>query len=70
MRTWLRDIRTKKGILQEDMSKKIGVSRAYYSRIENGYRQQKMSIDMAQKLADVLEVPIDTILRNESEKEG
>ena len=66
MRTWLKDIRQKKGILQEDVSKKSGVSRAYYSRIENGYRQQKMSIEMAQKLAEALGVPIDTILKNES----
>lgn len=68
MRTWLRDIRLEKGILQEDVSKKIGVSRAYYSRIENGYRQQKMSIEMAQKLADALGVPIDTILQNEKNR--
>ena len=69
MRTWLRDIRAEKGFSQEDMSRKLGVSRPYYSRIEGGYRQQKMSIQMAKKLADALETPIDTILRYESERE-
>lgn len=69
MRTWLRDIRAKKGFSQEDMSRKLGVSRTYYSRIESGYRQQRMSIEMAKKLADALETPIDTILRYESERE-
>ena len=65
MRNWLRDARIKRGISQEYVSKEIGVSRAHYTRIENGYRQQKMTIEMAQKLAKVFDISIDTILQNE-----
>lgn len=65
MREWLRNARREKGISQESLSKKIGISRAHYTRIENGYRQQKMTIEMAQKLATVLDIPIETVLQNE-----
>ena len=66
MRTWLKKIREEKGFLQEDLAKKTGVSRAYYSRIESGERQKRMSIDMAQKLSSALDVPIDAIIKNEN----
>lgn len=67
MRTWLKDIRTKKKISQGDMAEQLGVSRPYYSRIENGCRQQKMSIEMAYKLSKILGISIESILKLESD---
>lgn len=46
----------------------LGVSQGFWSLIENGERQKKMSLELAQKISDVFDVSIDEILKNESEE--
>ena len=67
MRVYLRKMREQAGLTQLEVAKKLNISEGSYSLIENGKRQIKMSIDMAKKLAEAFEVPIDTILENEAE---
>lgn len=51
-RQWLIDIRLLKGLTQQEVAKESGISRSYYSGIENGVRDAKP--DTAQAIADVL----------------
>lgn len=68
MRNWLKNLRDKKGMLQTDVAKKIGISHNYYCMIENGERQKKLSIEMAQKLADVFGVTFEYICDQENRR--
>lgn len=66
MRNWLKELRERKGITQNDISKKLGITQCAYSLLETGKRQSKMSIETAQKLAAVFDVPIEYVLENET----
>lgn len=66
MRKYLKSLRESKNISQQVVADKIGITRQYYSSIENGERQAKMTIDMAQKIATVFDVPLDIILQYET----
>ena len=48
------------------MAKALDISESYYNLIESGERQSKMTIEFAQKLAHVLDVPIEYILEHEN----
>lgn len=65
MRLYLKELRIERNLSQDSVSKSIGISRAHYSRIEAGKRQIKMTIEMAQKLAEVFKVSVDCILKHE-----
>lgn len=65
MRNYLKDLRAKKSLTQLDVAKKLNITESYYSLIENGERQQKMTIDLAQKLADVFGVSLEYIFEKE-----
>lgn len=54
-REWLIEARQKKGLSQADVATKCGISRQYYSFIENGKRDS--SVKTAKKIAAVLDVP-------------
>ena len=56
----LKKCRTAKGISQEEMAKLIGVHSTHLSRYERGLSAP--SIDVAQKIAEVLEVAIDALI--------
>ena len=66
MRKWLKELREGKGITQNDISKKHGITQCTYSLLETGKRQSKMSIETAQKLAAVFDVPIEYVLEQET----
>ncbi len=68
MREWLKKLRVKKNLSQQNVAKQLGIRQQYYCMIENGERQKDMSVSMAEKLADVLEIPIDTVLQNEKNR--
>jgi len=53
VRKWLQEIREEKGLKHEDVSKAVGIQRAYYTMIENGTRRP--SVEVAKKIAEVLE---------------
>ncbi len=67
MREYLKDLRVRADMTQVELAERLGIGRAYYTRIENGERQQKMSISLAQKLSEIFDVPINYILEQENQ---
>lgn len=55
----LKVIREKKDLKQGDVAELAGISRAAYCNIESGNR--RASVDVAQKIAAVLEIPEEKI---------
>ena len=51
---WLEKIRKEKSLSQEAVASECGISRQYYSMIENGDRGTKLPVPTAKKIADVL----------------
>lgn len=76
MREYLRDLRKERGLSQDEISKRMGMTQSFYSMIETGERVELMTIEMAIKLANVLGIEsVDLILREmkwerENLKEG
>ena len=66
MREWLKTMRENQNIKQNEMSKRLGMTQCAYSLIENGKRQPKMTIELAQKLAAIFGVTLEFILENET----
>lgn len=56
----LRQIRARRGMTQETLAKKAGVSRAYLSRLEMGRHDPPLS--RLRKLANALGVPVTELL--------
>lgn len=56
----LKVARIKKGLTQKKLAELVGVSVATINRIETG--KQILKIDMLNKLANVLEVPVNELL--------
>ena len=51
-REWLNAIREKHRMTQENVAEKSGISRVYYTRIENG--DYNVPVDTAKKIAEAL----------------
>ena len=66
MRNYLKSKREKLGLSQSEIANKLGISQNYYSMIETGERQKQLSIEMAQKLADVFGVTLAYICEQET----
>ena len=67
MRIWLKKLRELHGLSQKEISKRLSIKPNYYSMIENGERQKQLSMELAQKIADVFGVSLDYISEQESE---
>lgn len=65
MRQYLKELREEKGMCQQDVADSIGISRQYYSQIEDGQRQKKMEITLASALANALDTTLENIICNE-----
>ncbi|MBO1515680.1 helix-turn-helix transcriptional regulator [Metabacillus bambusae] len=52
MRTWLKEIRTAKGLTQLDVATKAEIERSYYTMIETGNR--KPSVTVAKSIGKTL----------------
>ena len=61
LRSWLKNKRKEKGITQATMAKKIGISRQYYAFIENGFRLPDLSLSIASKIANILDMTLEEI---------
>lgn len=68
VREWLKEIRTKKGLTQKEAAALLNITQSYYNMVETGERQQKMTLDIANKISKVFDVPIEFILKKENEK--
>lgn len=49
IRIWLKELREKEGLNQQQLAEKVGVSREYISMIESG--QRNPSVNLAKKIA-------------------
>ncbi|WP_036689378.1 LexA family protein [Paucisalibacillus globulus] len=59
----LKELRDLEGWTQEDVAKKLGVTKQTYSNYEN--EKRKPGLDMIQKLSEVYQVDIDRVFGNE-----
>jgi len=60
----IRYLREQKKLRDEDMADRLGISQSTYSRLEKG--DIKMDVERLRKIAEVLEVPVEDLLRNDS----
>ncbi len=67
MRKWLIELRAKRGITQNAMSKLLKISQSYYAQIETGDRQIDLNLSTASKLSDIFNIPLSTIRNYEEE---
>lgn len=65
MRDYLKKLRTKRALSQQNVADLMGLSQQYYNMIENGERQKKMDLPLMQKISDVFEVPLEFIIEQE-----
>lgn len=62
-RLWLEEARRKAGLKQYELADQAGISRGYYSAIENGIR--KTPGEVALKISTILNIPMDLFYRDE-----
>lgn len=67
MRDWLKKLRQDSFKTQLETANELDISESYYNLIENGERQKQLSMELAQKIADVFGVSLDYISEQESE---
>ncbi|MDA0748618.1 MAG: helix-turn-helix transcriptional regulator [bacterium] len=56
IRTRIRNIREKKGLRARDVAQKVGISRPFYTLLENGNR--RLTADLVRKIARALDVSV------------
>lgn len=59
----IRILRERKKLRHEDMAERLGISQSAYSRLEKG--DAKLDVERLQKIAEVLEVPVEDLLNYE-----
>lgn len=65
MRGYLKELRNKTGLSQTDVARALTLSQQYYSLIENGERQQSISLELIRKLSDIFGVPVNELINEE-----
>lgn len=67
LRNYLVELRSQKGLSQQDVADKLGITRQYYQMIETGERQKHLDLALAGGLAVLLGVTIMDIERYEAQ---
>lgn len=62
MRAYLKKLRAEKALTMKKVGEEMRISESSYSLIENGERQNDMSLSVIQKLAAVFEVSAEEIM--------
>jgi len=60
----IRGLRDKKGLRQEDMAERLGISQSAYSRMETG--EARLDAELLPRIAKILEVRIEELLPMEA----
>lgn len=68
MRDWLKKLRQDSFKTQLETANELDISESYYNLIENGERQKQLSMELAQKIADVFGVSLDYISEQEKKR--
>lgn len=66
MRIYLREMSEKLNFTQDDIAKMLNKTRQYYNFIENGNRQQNITLDLLERLAAAFDVPISEMIECEN----
>lgn len=69
MREFLRDFRKERKLSQDDIAKRMGLTQSFYSMIETGERVERMNLEMAINLANVLGIDSGDFIEREMEWE-
>ena len=69
MRKWLKDLRTKANLSQDELSKKMNISQNYYSSIELGERQKDLSLSLIVKISEIFGVTFKWIADQEQKEQ-
>ena len=69
MREYLKELRKNKNLTQMDVASRLDISERYYNLIENCSRQTTLRIDVAQGLAEALDIPLSKLLELENKKD-
>lgn len=69
MRDWLKEARLKQRLTQKQMADALGITEAYYSRIESGDRQKKMDVSLAISIGNILGMSVQEVIDAEEAKE-
>lgn len=65
MRDWMIQRRKELNLTAGQVAKELEITQPYYSMIENGLKQKKMDFRLAYKLANVFEMSLEDIAREE-----
>ena len=65
LRKWLKDLRAKNKLTQQDMAKKLSIAQQYYSCIEKGERQKDLNLSIVKKISGIFGVSIEWIAEQE-----
>lgn len=65
VREYLKKLRLKKKMTKQAVADFLGISQNYYTYIENGERQKSFDLAYASKLAELFNVSVDWIAKQE-----
>ena len=65
VRDYLKKLRLKKKMTKQAVADFLGISQNYYTYIENGERQKSLDLAYASKLAELFNVSVDWIAKQE-----
>lgn len=65
VREYLKKLRLKKKMTKQAVADFLGISQNYYTYIENGERQKSLDLAYASKLAELFNVSVDWIAKQE-----
>ena len=68
VRDWLKEKRVGKNLTQDQMAEQLGISLSYYNLIENGERQKKMDLSIANQLSVILGMTLKEIIELEGKE--
>lgn len=66
MRKWLKNLRMKSSMTQQELADSLGIAQNTYSQIENGTRQINMDLSFAKKISEIFNLPIEKIWEYEN----
>ena len=66
LRAYLKELRKKAGLTQNDVAERIGIGASTYTMIELGERQKDMNLSLVEKLAEVFGVSVGEIAEEEA----
>lgn len=58
MRRWMKEMREKKGLTLKQAGSEIGVSESYYKLIEDGARQKRLDMSMAERIGKLFDLSL------------